>query len=93
MMFNQDEFFTKLGFDKYNMEYAAHGKYSCYKGPDGGFYKIDHFSKFYVIEYAENEYDAAHGIFEDTDLFDDALPEEELERQFMKWFEKYVGIG
>lgn len=84
--------FLSHGFKKYDVEYAAHGRYSCYKGPDGGFYRISHFSKYYVIEYAENEFDARHGLFDDADLFDDSLSEVELTEQLTEWLRKYVGI-
>lgn len=76
-MINQKRFFEGLGFEEIEMQYG-YGKRTCYKGPDGGFYRIDHFSDLYVIEYAENEEEARLNQFEDGDVYDDALPEDEL---------------
>ena len=89
-MLDFTDFFSKIGYEKYEMEYAAHGKYTCYKAPDGCFYKIDHFSNCYVIECAENEEEARKCIFFDTDLFDDKLSKEELESKFHNWFTTYA---
>lgn len=50
----------------------------CYKGPDGQYYRVSHFSKSYVIESAESESEAKNGIFEDDDLFDDTLEKDVL---------------
>ena len=43
-----------LEFEKCEFEYEF-GKRDCYKGSDGGYYRVDHFGTSYVIEYAENE--------------------------------------
>lgn len=86
-MLNFTDFFEELGYKRYEMEYAAHGKYICYEAPDGYFYKIDHFSNCYVIEYAESEADARKCIFFDSDLFADSLSEKELKKEFRRWFE------
>ena len=75
-MIAQDKFFEGLDFEEVKMEYKF-GKVKCYKGSDGGYYRVDHFSSCYVIEYAENEDEAKLNCFEDVDLYDDSLPEAE----------------
>jgi len=77
MIINQERFFEGLNFEPQEFEYEF-GRQTCYKGPDGGYYRIDHFSTFYVIEFAETEKEAQLNQFEDDDLYDDSLPEEEL---------------
>jgi len=86
---DQDPFFEGLGYERFEMEYI-YGIYVCYRGPDGGFYRIDHFDSSYVIEFAENENEARIGRFEDTDTFPDDLPFEELKKQMNEWFDTYV---
>ncbi len=73
----QDKFFNGLGFEKVEMTYPC-GTYICFKAPAGDFFRIDHFSNTYVIEYAEDEDEARANCFDDGDLFDDSLPEPEL---------------
>lgn len=90
MTINQDKFFANLGFERFEMEYASFGKYVCFKGPDGFFYRVDHFGKSYVVEYAENEEEAKIHRFEDADLYDDSLPEEQLIAQIQSDLKKYV---
>ena len=87
---DQKKFFAGLGgFEKYEFEYPC-GKYVCYRGPDGFFYRIDRFGDWYVVEDAENEEEARVNRFEDTDLFDADLDEAELVRQIQAWFHKYA---
>ena len=76
-MIEQKRFFEGLGFEEIEMQYE-YGKETCYKGPDGGFYRVDHFSGSYVIEFAENEDEARKNQFEDDDTYDDTLTENEL---------------
>lgn len=76
-LIKQEVFFEGLEYEECVMKYSF-GEIKCYKGKDGGFYRIDHFDKFYVIEYAENEKDAQNNNFEDGDLFDATLPEIQL---------------
>lgn len=89
MMKNQAKFFEGLGFDEYEFKYAF-GKQICYKGTDGGFYRIDHFSNLYVIEYAENEEEARLNRFEDADLYDDTIPEEQLIIDIQRDLKRYI---
>lgn len=89
MVKGQEEFFEGLGFQEYEFKYAF-GKQISYKGPDGGFYRIDHFDSFYVIEYAENEYEARLNRFEDADLYDDTLSEEQLIADIQAALKEYV---
>lgn len=77
MVKEQSKFFKGLGFQRYEFQYG-YGKEVCYKGSDNRFYRIDHFSSYYVIECAENEEEAKVNWFEDTELYDDSLPEEQL---------------
>lgn len=90
MVIDQDKFFEGLGFERYEMEYMAYGIYVCFKGPDGFFYRIDHFGNWYVIEAAENEEKAKVHIFEDADIYDDSLTEEELIAQIQSDLRNYV---
>ena len=73
MLIKQYEFFKGLDFEKHKFEYGS-DKRNCYKGIDGGYYRVDHFRNSYVIEYAENENEAKLNRFEDVDLYDDSLP-------------------
>lgn len=77
MIIEQQKIFNELGFKEYEFDYPT-GKGKCYKGSDGGYYRIDHFEKAYVIEYAENEKEAKLNQFEDADLYDDGVPIEKL---------------
>ena len=76
-MNNQDKFFEGLDFEKCEFEYEF-GKRECYKGSDGGYYRIDHFGSSYVIEYAENENEAILNRFEHAELYDDSLPQDKV---------------
>lgn len=89
-MINQDALFLPYGFKKNMITYPFGETLDVYEGPFGHFYKIDHFDHFYVIEFAENEEAARSYVFEDTDLFDDKLPKEELYKQLRAWIEKYA---
>lgn len=89
-MIDQDKFFDGLGFERCEMEYMAYGAYVCFKGPDGFFYRIDHFGHWYVIEVAESEDEAKVHAFEDADTYDDSLPEEELIAQIQSDLRMYV---
>ena len=77
MILEQEKFFEGLDFEEYEFEYPF-GSKKCYKGKDGGFYRVDHFGNTYVIEFAENEDEAKLNRFEDSELFDDSLSEDEL---------------
>ena len=85
MKIDQNKFFDGLGFE----ELEVNGT-SCFKGPDGQFYRVDHFSRSYVIECAESMEDAEVNRFEDADLFDDDLPEAELIAQVQNSLREYV---
>lgn len=89
MVKEQTKFFEGLGFQECEFEYAF-GKQKCYKGPDGGFYRIDHFGSSYVIEYAENEGEARLNRFEDADLYDDTIPVKQLIADIQSDLKKYV---
>jgi hypothetical protein len=89
MKITPDRFFEGLNFEKHEFSYC-YGNETCYKGPDGGFYRVDHFSNVYVIEYAENEEEARLNRFEDDDLYDDSLPEGEIIRQIQRDLKEYV---
>lgn len=43
-----------------------------------------------ALKHAENESDARHGLFEDTDLFEDELSEPELIEQMRAWVQEYA---
>lgn len=85
MVINQKKFFSGLDFEQHELNGEI-----CFRGSDGGFYRIDHFSNFYVIEYAENEEEARLNRFEDDDLYDDTLPEDKLIEQIQADLKKYV---
>ena len=90
MMLEQKLFFNGLDFEEHEFEYPT-GKRICYKGLDGGYYRIDHFGNSYVIEYAENEIEAKNNCFEDADLYDDSLPTKELIER-IRLNHKFCGI-
>lgn len=90
MVINQEKFFKGLDFEKFEMNYGVYGNYTCYKGSDGFFYRVDHFGNSYVIEDAENEEEARIHRFEDADLFDDSLPEEELIKEIQNTLLGYI---
>ncbi len=92
MKIEQDRFFEGLGFEKYEMEYEF-GKQDCYKGPDGWFYRIDHFENNYVIESAENEDEARLNRFEDDDLYDDSKSDEEIIEAIRADLKLYIQQG
>lgn len=71
MLIEQEVFFEGLDFEPIEYEYRF-GKRTCYKGPDGGFYRIDHFAALYVMEFASNEEEARLNVFEDGDTYYDA---------------------
>lgn len=89
MIIEQKEFFKDLNFEKCEFEYG-NGKRTCYKGTDGGYYRIDHFRNSYVIEFAENEEEAKTNRFEDADLYDDSLPKNKLISLIQSDLIKYV---
>lgn len=89
MIIEQQEFFEGLGFEECEFEYGT-SKKKCFKGNDGGYYRIDHFRNSYVIEYAENEDDAKTNQFEDADLYDDSLHKNDLVRMIQSGLKKYV---
>ena len=90
MTINQGKFFEDLRFERFEMKYASFGKYVCYKGHDGFFYRIGHFGKSYVVECAESEEEAKLHRFEDADLYDDSTPEKQLIAQIQMDLKKYV---
>lgn len=77
MIIAQQDFFKGLDFEKYDFEYSNE-KRSCFKGSDGGYYRIDHFGNSYVVEYAEDEEAAKNNYFEDVELYDDSLEKSKL---------------
>lgn len=85
MEINQNKFFDGLGFEEVTINESV-----CFKGPDGWFYRMDHFSRSYVIECAENEELAKLNCFDDADLFDDDLPEDELVAKVQAALQEYV---
>lgn len=89
MILEQQKFFDGLDFEECEFEYPL-GSKKCYKGKDGGFYRVDHFGNTYVIEFAENENEAKVNQFEDSDLFDDGLSEDELVQQIQDALKEYV---
>lgn len=89
MIITQDRFFEGLAFEKCKFEYEFE-KRDCYKGSDGGYYRVDHFGTSYVIEYAESEDEAKLNRFEDDDLYDDSIPEDELIAMIQKDLNEYV---
>lgn len=89
MILEQNIFFKGLNFEECEFEYPT-GKRKCYKGSDGGYYRIDHFGSLYVIEYAENEDEAKSNQFEDADTYDDTLPKNELINMIQADLKKYV---
>ena len=74
---NEEGFFRGLGFKKHTMEYRF-GARVCFESPSGHFFRIDHFSDMYVIEFAENEAEASRNMFEDGNCYRDDTPMEEL---------------
>ena len=88
-MNNQDKFFEGLDFEKCEFEYEF-GKRECYKGSDGGYYRIDHFGSSYVIEYAENENEAILNRFEHAELYDDSLPQDKVISMIQSDLKKFV---
>ena len=89
-MIDQDKYFDGLGFERCEMEYMVYGTYVCFKGPDGFYYRVDHFGNWYVIEVAENEAEARVHAFEDADTYDDSLSEEELITRIQSDLRKYI---
>ena len=85
----QENFFEGLGFERFEMHYPC-GDFVCYKGPNGYYYRVDHFSHFYTIECAENEHLALTNGFDDGDLYEENLPEEELVRKIREDLKKEV---
>lgn len=77
MLINQSDFFNGINSTEVEFEYGDR-KQKCYLCEDGGYYRIDHFSNHYVIEYAEDEDHAKNNNFEDGDLFLDSIPKKEL---------------
>ena len=89
MVIEQQKFFEWLNFKKYEFEYKT-GKRVCYKGPDGVYYRVDHFANSYVIESAQNEIEAQNNCFEGDDLFDDSLNEREIIELIQIKLKEYV---
>lgn len=71
---DQDMFFKGTGFERYEFEYMAYGRFVCYKGSDGFFYRVERLSDFFVMQDAGSEEEARKGVFEDTDTFPYYLP-------------------
>lgn len=89
MLIKQSKFFEGLDFEKCEFEYPF-GRKACYKGADGGYYRIDHFGASYVIEYAENEEEAKNNQFEDTDVYNDSLPTDKIINMIQADLQKYT---
>ncbi len=89
MAMDQKIIFSGLDFEECEFEYPT-GKRICYKGTDGGYYRIDHFGKLYVIEYAENEAEAKVNRFEDVETYNDTLPQDELVKLIQSDLKKYI---
>ena len=83
MKVEQDKFFQGMEFEKCTFAYPC-GAFECYKSPSGEYFRIDHFGKSYVIEYAENEEEAKANCFDDGDLFDDSMTDAELIKEIQK---------
>lgn len=85
---SNEEFFDGLEFEKVEFDNGI----TCYKGVDGGFYRVDYCGGLdsYIIEYAENEEEARNNMFEDDDLFDDSLHREEIIEQVRNALIEYV---
>ena len=81
-------FFDGLEFEKVEFDKGI----TCYKGVDGGFYRVDYCGGLssYIIEFAETEEEARNNMFEDDDLFDDSLPREEIIEQIRTALIEYV---
>ncbi len=77
---NQEKYFEGLGFERYEFEYPC-GKYVCYEGAGGFLYRVSQFGSSFVIEYAEDEEEARDNCFEEADVFNADLDEEELVKQ------------
>ena len=92
MIIDQETFFDGLDFEECMFEYLTE-KRVCYKGKDGGYYRVDHFGTSYVIEYAENEEEARLNCFEDADTFDDTVPENVLIKVIRRSLMEYVNDG
>jgi len=83
-MIDNDKFFQGYGLKKVHLNGIE-----SYKAPETEtYYRLDHFCSFYVIEWAGNTEEAGKNIFEDTDLFDDSLPEDELLKQLGTFLEE-----
>lgn len=81
-------FFEGLGFERIEFDTGI----SCYKGKDGGFYRVDYCGGLnsYITEFAETEEEARNNMFEDSDLFDDSLPKETIVDQIREALTEYV---
>lgn len=82
---DQKRFFQGLDFEEKQINGSG-----CYLGPDGCFYRMDHFGSTYVIEYAEDQQSADLNMFEDADRFDDDLAEDELIGRVQSALRQYV---
>ena len=77
-------------FSGQDFEPAVFNDRKCYKGKDGFYYRLDHFSGTYVIEYADNTQYAESNWFDDADRFDDGIREDELIKQLREALKEYV---
>lgn len=89
MKINQSEFFDGLDATECIFEFGGE-EIVCYKGTNNDYFRIDHFSNFYVIEYAENEEEAKLNRFEDSELYNDSLPKEELINQIQTDLKQFM---
>ena len=87
---DQDRLFDGLGFTKIMMHYEF-GDLPCFLSPHGHYYRVDHFSNLYVIEFAGTDEEAKNNCFEDGDLFSDDLSPEELKKQIQENILKDLG--
>lgn len=92
MEIDQTDFFKGLNFTEYEFEYGD-AKNKCFKGADGGFYRIDYFANNYVIEYAENETEARSNFFEDSELYDAEELYDEIVNKIRQELIKMSGVN
>lgn len=82
---DQRVFFTGLNFEEHEIDGTL-----CFKGPDGVFYRLDHFDNVYVIECSNSEIAARRNSFEDAERFDDDLPIDQLIELIQEALRQYV---
>ena len=78
----------KMFFENTDLEPVQIDGAELYKGKSGAYYRVSVDLPFAAIEYAENEKEARHGIFDDVDLFD--LPEGISDEEIVKMMKPFV---